>query len=362
MNDHKRASRLAWSAAEDELIREHYGQCSTAQISQQLTGRSVKAIDNRAWRLGVSRRGDLRPWTATEDDLIREQYGRMSAARIGREISRTENAVVLHAVRLGLNQQEEAAARAHATLATLHQPPDGSGFPEANVPAPPLPWTPDNPVCRKTFITESAVHDYFSTVTTAEQAYILGLLAADGNVPSGHPRVTLGLQAKDMRAVEFVRDRLNPAARLSPIADGRMVLQITSRQMVADLARFGIVPRKSRTLVWPVILGDLQRPFLLGYFDGDGSMFLPRDRHGRERPGWTVCSGSEKFLIDMRDYIRDAIGVELQQIQHREGADLWQVAVTGLSAVVVDKWLHQDGYGLMRKRFPEHVVAWYETG
>ena len=136
-------------------------------------------------------------------------------------------------------------------------------------------------------------------------------------------------------------------------------MQVTSRQMVSDLARYGIVPRKSRMLMWPPHLGELQRPFLTGYFDGDGSMYLPRDRHGRERPGWTVCSGSERFLVDMKDYIRAVTGVELQKIQHRPGADLWQVSVTGHGAAVLDEFLHRDGVGLERKRFPLRVVARY---
>ena len=159
--------------------------------------------------------------------------------------------------------------------------------------------------------------------------------------------------------VEFVRDRLNPGASLHRKGDGFTSLQLTSRQMVADLALHGIVPRKSRTLPWPAHLGELLRPYLLGYFDGDGCMYLPRDRNGRERPGWTVCSGSERFLVDLKAYVLETCGVELQKIQHRAGADLWQVAVTGRGAFLVGEFLLQDGLGLARKRFPESVVARY---
>jgi hypothetical protein len=303
-----------------------------------------------------------RRWTAAEDDAIRDLYEQMPTAELARRLDRTEESVRIRAQRMGVGKQEEALQRMRATLSAVHRQSRviPAGFAEGTIPAePPLSQPAGSPLTRKTFITRSTIHGYFSIVTTTDQAYILGLLAADGNVSSSRTRVNLGLQARDMRAVEFARDRMNPAASLSWLKDGRGVLQVTSRQMVADLEPFGIVPRKSRTLPWPARLGELQQSFLLGYFDGDGSMFLPRDRHERERPGWTVCSGSEQFLISMRDYILTATGVQLQAIQHRAGADLWQVAVTGLGAVVLGEWLHQDGLGLERKRFPERVLARY---
>jgi hypothetical protein len=61
-------------------------------------------------------------------------------------------------------------------------------------------------------------------------------------------------------------------------------------------------------LKWLADLGDLQRSYLLGYFDGDGSMFLPRDRRGRERRGWTTCSGSEQVLVELRECVGAAMG------------------------------------------------------
>jgi hypothetical protein len=152
-----------------------------------------------------------------------------------------------------------------------------------------------------------------------------------------------------------MRDRLSPAAQLHERPGGYVSFQVTSAKMAADLAVFGIVPRKSRILSWPSVLGALQRPFLLGYFDGDGSMYTPRGKYA----GWTVCSGSERFLADLKKYVHAEIGAVLQAIQHRKSADLWQVAATGRTAIALDGWLHQDGLGLERKRLPRHIVDGY---
>src|SRR5260370_12281192 len=48
-------------------------------------------------------------------------------------------------------------------------------------------------------------------------------------------------------------------------------VHFTSPGMYADLAKLGIIPRKSRTLTWPEMLArDFINSYLLGVLDGDG--------------------------------------------------------------------------------------------
>lgn len=46
-----------------------------------------------------------------------------------------------------------------------------------------------------------------------------------------------------------------------------------SVEMAQDLNKLGITPRKSLTLSPPQIEEQYFLPFILGYFDGDGSLF-----------------------------------------------------------------------------------------
>jgi hypothetical protein len=304
--------RRRWGADEDAVVRSRYGELTAARLAT-LIDRTEQAVWDRAKFLGLDKREDEhRPWTESELDEVLRCYAMERPAVIARRLARTTSAVSQQAKVLGV-------------------------------------------ISGKALIAAATVHDYFAAVTTAEQAYILGLLAADGNVASDHPRVQLGLQAKDACLVEYVRDRLNPGARVGRRPDGHATIQVTSRQMVSDLARFGVVPRKSRTITWPVQLGALQRPFLLGYFDGDGSACIVRGTY----PNWSVCSGSEAFLVALKAYVLETAGVIMQKIQHRPNSDLYQVATQGRQALVVDEWIHQDDLGLARKRFPEHVRTRY---
>jgi hypothetical protein len=298
-----------------------------------------------------------RLWHPDEDAAIREHYGQLSATEIGQMIGRTRQAVYHRATKtLGITKWDGLRAVTATRLDALQD--QEQEFPLAPPPRPiqEFPATM-NP---KTRIIRSTMHDYFASVTSAEQAYTIGMLAADGNVGKVHPRIILGAHVKDRAMVEFIRDRLNPAARVFHARPNYVKFQISSRQMAADLARYGVLPAKSRILQWPRNLGPLIRPYLLGYFDGDGAVFLTRGRKpSSEYPGWTVCSGSQQFIIDLKAYIEDTTGVVMEKVQHREGADLWQVATTGTGAFVLDEWLHQDGLGMARKRFPEHVLARY---
>lgn len=312
MNDGTRITRRRWTAAEDDLIREHYTTMGAAEIGT-LIDRTKDAVWIRAGKLGLEKREEAHgSWTEAELNEVRRCYSTERPAQIAKRLGRTTSAVSQQAAVLGV-------------------------------------------LSHKALIAAATIHDYFAVVDCPERAYILGLLAADGNVSEPHPRVIFGLQAKDAHLVEFVRDRLNPEASVWRDRKGFAKMQITSRQMVADLARFGIVPRKSRILAWPAHLGELLRPFLLGYFDGDGTIYAVRDKY----PGWGACSGSEQFLIDMKEYIRLSTGVVLEKIHHRPNTNLWQVATTGRGAWIVGEWLHQDGLGLPRKCHPEYLLNRY---
>lgn len=307
-----RTGRRPWTPEEDATVRDLYPAQSAHAIAATL-GRTENAVWIRAVRvLGLEKRDVPAPWTEGELDELRRCYPVEPPVEIAKRLGRTASAVYQQAKVLGLDS-------------------------------------------RKMLIGKAVAHHYFRGIETAEQAYFLGLLASDGNV-SDIDVITFGLHRRDEHLVRFMRDKLSPLSTLSESSTREFVsFRFTSHPMAVDLARWGVVPRKSRILCWPHDLGALQRPFLLGYFDGDGSAF----KANKGRPGWTVCSGSEHFLVDMKAYIHEATGIVLEKIHHRPGTDLYQVATTGRNAWVLDGWLHQDGLGLGRKRPPVSVAARY---
>lgn len=91
-------------------------------------------------------------------------------------------------------------------------------------------------------------HRFFARVRRPDQAYFLGLLAADGNVTdAGY--VQIKLKARDRDVLEKLKAALRSEHRLGNYIDrrkGKVVgLCFKSPWMAKDLARYGIVPRKS---------------------------------------------------------------------------------------------------------------------
>jgi intein/homing endonuclease len=193
---------------------------------------------------------------------------------------------------------------------------------------------------------------FFEDISTAEQAYFLGLLASDGNVHLSKSRysICLALKRSDVDLVVRFRDAIAPNAQLS--YDRHLVrLRIGCKPMVADLAAYNIVPRKSYTFNWPDKLpNDLAMPFLLGYFDGDGCLSL----HASGRLQWSLL-GCEDFLWKAREHIAHWSGIITsfpaqsdQRIKH-----LYRIDAMSDKARMLDMALNTCGLGLPRKHLPD---------
>lgn len=127
--------------------------------------------------------------------------------------------------------------------------------------------------------------DYFSIIDCAEKAYWLGFLFTDGSVDEnqGKRRIRLQLQAADKEILEKFKEDLCLDCKL--IEDKRenstcYSVEFTSVQMFNDLSKYGIVPRKTyETEHLPIDLIPQQflTSFILGLFDGDGSLSVSQD-------------------------------------------------------------------------------------
>lgn len=248
------------------------------------------------------------PWSEAEIAYLRSNYHLRSPKEVGEHLDRTPNAVRLAASKLKLPSLFHTGAR-------------------------------------------SVQHDYFQEIDTPAKAYILGLLTADGCITTGTGQLTLALHTKDRDAVEFMRDELCPDTRITErmVRTSEMAyLHVQSPQITEDLARHGVVARKSLIIRWPeTVPGFLEGSYLCGYFDGDGSLGLkPLFR-------WALTSGSRPFLEDVQERALHHTGVRIGG-PYRDGRKLcWSIVKTGRLVQDLDAWLHADVQGFDRKRLPD---------
>lgn len=126
--------------------------------------------------------------------------------------------------------------------------------------------------------------NYFNHIDTQDKAYILGLLYADGFVGDEHyNNVVLGMKDKDI--IEKIAKCIDYSGEIKKGNKGGFknstysyIINFSSKIMTNDLRRYGLYPNKSLTMKYfPLIPKELERHFIRGYFDGDGTVVLSKN-------------------------------------------------------------------------------------
>lgn len=195
-------------------------------------------------------------------------------------------------------------------------------------------------------------HDYFAQIDKPIKAYVLGVLAADGNVLDRYDRITLELSIKDANLLEIIRDELVPGGAITMRTRRGytyQVLAFVSHPMVKDLNALGVTPAKSRTILWPENLPPcFAREFILGYFDGDGFITHHKRSNGLY-PYIGFTSGSFDLLVRIADIIEQQTGIRPRGPWKKQNSRAYTMRSAGKDALAIDEWLHASGLGLKRK-------------
>lgn len=124
--------------------------------------------------------------------------------------------------------------------------------------------------------------DIFEIIDNEEKAYWLGFLAADGcNYLREHnASIIINIHEKDIEHLKKFKDFCKTNAEIKTyvaykgFSNETPMCKITlnSKKISEDLIDKGILPNKSLILKPPKISEKFYKPFILGYFDGDGSI------------------------------------------------------------------------------------------
>tara|TARA_Y100000310_G_scaffold229710_1_gene232138 strand:- start:625 stop:1440 length:816 start_codon:yes stop_codon:yes gene_type:complete len=189
---------------------------------------------------------------------------------------------------------------------------------------------------------------YFSTIDTAEKAYLLGILASDGHVSATN---YIALQMTDpdpillfVKETGYTGDIHRIAEAVTPQGWSRSVtyrINFSSKQMATDLARYGLQGRKTETLDF-VLAGSLQWAFILGYFDGDGGVYENSGRSG----GVVNIVGTEAFVTSL------SMELGYGRVYPHPTAEAWYWRITGRKGFerFYDLIYQQENLGLQRKK------------
>ena len=166
---------------------------------------------------------------------------------------------------------------------------------------------------------------FFQEINEEAKAYFLGLLISDGNVFKDNTRrqasISITLDLKDEYMLEKFKEVLQ--ANTSVGHDGRGYGQIAVRSniMAEDLAKYGVVPRKSYNTYLPQISKEMMPHLIRGIFDGDGSIMAKpnpsNDGHNRFLHSISFC-GTHQLMEDISNYILENLGIKTAVYDYKD--------------------------------------------
>ena len=123
------------------------------------------------------------------------------------------------------------------------------------------------------------IDDNFFKNQSHEMAYIMGFLAADGNIAKNENGIFLEVHQHDEELLkqfcEITQSNRPLAYRVNNNGTPCVKMKVWSAAWKQDLAKYGIIPNKTFTLQSPSLLAPQYRmDYIRGYFDGDGSCYL----------------------------------------------------------------------------------------
>lgn len=138
----------------------------------------------------------------------------------------------------------------------------------------------------------------FKTIETEEQAYITGLLFADGYL--SYKQIGLRLKKSDKELVEKIKDYFSSKITLSEDAVSYGFV-ISSDIACHNLVRLGKV-KTGEPIHIPPMDKSLIRHFIRGYFDGDGTIFVCNN-NGNKFFKANICCVTTNILEEFREVL-----------------------------------------------------------
>lgn len=210
--------------------------------------------------------------------------------------------------------------------------------------------------------------NYFDTIDTQNKAYILGFLFADGYNGMNKSTIRLQLSECDYEILEKIRLELKSDKPLHYVDCSNRVygngyitknmysLEFYGKHICERLDELGMHQNKSLILKYPDNINpELNRHFIRGYFDGDGSFY-----HGYGC-NFTITS-TQQFCEECLKIIRLNTGIKGGSIFdascHNGITKYISISGSKNCKVVLD-WLYQDSELYLQRKYDKYITRFY---
>jgi len=189
---------------------------------------------------------------------------------------------------------------------------------------------------------------YFDKIDTAEKAYWLGFIYADGYNYVKKYTIAVNLAVKDKHLLIRLRAAIGYTGKIFHRKSGKcggVVLRFASKHMSTHLRNIGMVQAKSLILKFPstdVLPRGVESHFIRGYFDGDGTV----NKNG----SLMSILGTKIFLVKLRKILMENCKLNSTKL-HRFGK-IYSLGYGGNTQMArIFNYLYKDApFYLERKR------------
>ena len=157
--------------------------------------------------------------------------------------------------------------------------------------------------------------NFFHDIDTQEKAYILGFFFADGCLTK---KGTFGIKIKDKELLERIKQELKSEHKIIKCKPNKgsysqedsiyYGLYIKNKKIEEDLKELGVDSDKTHSCSFPSIPKELERHFIRGFFDGDGSVYKTYNKKYNYKDVCVSFVGTYEMLNEIRKRLSEITG------------------------------------------------------
>lgn len=192
------------------------------------------------------------------------------------------------------------------------------------------------------------LYKYFDVIDSRSKAYWLGFILADGSVFSTKGTMEIGLALKDVDHLQSFASIFGEDVSRNR---NRCRYSIYSSYFCKRLIGLGIVPRKTYiddTTIFDNIPNEFMNSFILGFMDGDGSVYMDKRRNNYIVVNF---SGRKSILGRIKDILVNSLGVNANKIGRQKS--IYKLEWSGNQADMVLDWLYRDSLVKLERK---HII------
>lgn len=212
---------------------------------------------------------------------------------------------------------------------------------------------------------------FFENIDCEEKAYFLGLIISDGNVfipeensENRSASISITLDLKDEYILEKFGKVLGANVKVGHDGRGCGQLAIRSNQMAKDLAKYGVVPRKSFNTYLPEIPNNMYKHLIRGIMDGDGSIQLIKAKCNNKTYKKIDFCGTHRLMEDISNKLYECLHLDNKpEVYDYKNRQLSEIHIQNLKDILkYCNWIYEGATIYLKRKFDKYleIINYYK--